>query len=153
MNENSQGQPEHDLDAPPKLIAALKDVSHHKVFVPPYVDSTVLKAARQHFDKAAETRRLKFRPWMLWPALATACALIVVFVRLTTTSSQSHYAREDLNHDGKVDILDSFKLARDLKSGKRLPASYDVNGDGVVDERDVLLIATHAVQLNKDNGS
>ncbi len=151
MNENGQQQPEQELDAPLKLASALKHVSHPKLFVPPYVDAAIFKAARQHLDKPVKPRR--FRPWMLWPALTAACALILCAVRLFTTSGPSHYAREDLNHDGKVDILDSFALARELKSSKHLPAIYDVNGDGVVDERDVLLIATHAVQLNKDNGS
>jgi Dockerin type I domain len=151
MNENGQQQPEQEFDAPPKLAAALKDVSYPELFVPPYIDAAVLKAARQHLVKPAKPRR--FRPWVLWPALAAGCVLIVCAARLLTTSGQSHYAREDLNHDGKVDILDSFALARELKSGKHLPATYDVNGDGVIDERDVLLIATHAVKLNKDNGS
>lgn len=151
MNENSQDRHEQDFGIPPKLAAALKDVSSQKVFVPPYVDSAILKAARQRMDKGAKTPR--FRRWMLWPALAAACTLIFCVVRLLTTSGHSSFVREDLNHDGKVDILDSFALARELKSSKRLPATYDVNGDGVVDERDVRLITAHAVQLNKGNGS
>src|SRR5579871_2483311 len=106
MNENSQHQPEHELNAPPNLVAAMKDVSSRKVFVPSHVDNTILKAARQHLEKPATNRR--FRQWMLWPALAGACAVIVCVARLLTTPSQTRYAREDLNHDGKVDILDSF---------------------------------------------
>lgn len=153
MIENSQNQPESEFDAPPKLLAALKEVSNRQLYVPPSVDSAILKAARQHLAKGNKSRRFQFRRWMLWPALAGACVLIVCAVRLLTTSSQTYYAREDINHDGKVDILDSFALARQLKSGKPLSTNFDINGDGVVNEKDVILIATHAVQLNKDNGS
>jgi hypothetical protein len=60
-------------------------------------------------------------------------------------------AREDLNHDGRVDILDAFQLARELRAGKK-PA-VDLNGDGVVDERDADVIATRAVSLEKGGRS
>ena len=151
MNENGQNQPEHEIDAPPKLVAALKDVSHFEVFVPPYVEGAILKAARQHLEKGTKARRIRL--WRLWPALAAACAVVVCVIRFSTTSNHSRYAREDLNHDGKVDILDAFALARQLKSGKPLPTTYCINGDGAVNEKDVVLIATHAVQLSTDNGS
>jgi hypothetical protein len=153
MNESSQHDSENDLDAPPKLVTALKEASRRDVFVPPYVDGAIFKAARQYLGRPERRPLLHFRRWMLWPALAAACVLIACVARLLMTSTQLRYAREDLNHDGKVDILDSFALARELKTGKPLPATYDINGDGVVDERDIALIAAHAVQLKKDNGS
>jgi hypothetical protein len=40
-----------------------------------------------------------------------------------------------------------------LKTGRPLPAVFDVNGDGAVDERDVALIAAHAVAIGKENRS
>lgn len=153
MNESNQQDSEKDLQAPPKLVAALKEASRRSVFVPLYVDSAILKAAREHLQKPTAST-FALRRWMLWPALAAVCLLIVcVAVRFVMTSTQPRYAREDLNHDGKVDILDSFALARELKAGKQLPAAYDINGDGVVDERDVALIAAHAVELKKDSGT
>lgn len=152
MNESNQQDSEKNLTAPPKLLAALKEVSRRDVFVPPYVDNAILKAAREHLHKPAASTFV-FRRWMLWPALAALCLLTLCVARLMITSNQPRYAREDLNHDGKVDILDSFALARELKAGKPLPAAYDINGDGVVDQRDVALIAAHAVELKKDNGT
>ena len=153
MNESPQPDSEQNLEAPAKLVNALKETSRSRVFVPPYVDADVFQAARRHLEKPAKGRSGNFRRWMLWPALAVACALIVALTRLFTTSIHPRYAREDFNHDGRVDILDSFALARQLKAGGTPNATFDVNGDGVVDERDVVLIATHAVQLKKDNHS
>lgn len=152
MHESNQHDSEKDLEAPPRLIAALKEASRRDIFVPPYVDRAILKTARGHLHKPASPSFV-FRRWILWPALAAVCVLIICVVRLDMTPAQPRYAREDLNHDGKVDILDSFALARELKAGKQLPAAYDINGDGVVDERDVALIAAHAVELKKDNGT
>jgi hypothetical protein len=63
---------------------------------------------------------------------------------------QSHglaNASEDLNHDGKVDILDAFMLARKLQGGRISDPHLDMNGDGVVDHRDIEAIVAHAVSL------
>ena len=149
MNENGQPDSEHEIEAPAKLVSALKESSRREIFVPTYVDRAVLDAARAQLKRSKKTRVGGFRRWMLWPALVTGCAVIVLVVRTLTTSAQ--FAREDLNRDGKVDILDSFALARELKSGGSLPGYLDVNGDGVVDEQDVNAIASRAVALGKDN--
>src|SRR5579862_5475577 len=117
MNENDQRDPEPSLEAPMKLLAALKEASHRQIFVPPYVDQKIAKAAREHFAKRTKPRFVDFRHWTLWPALSVACVLIAWVARLLTTPTQPHFAREDLNRDGRVDILDSFTLARELKDG------------------------------------
>ena len=57
--------------------------------------------------------------------------------------------REDLTGDGKVDVLDAFFLARQIKNGGPLDLKWDVNGDGVVDQRDVDWIASKAVSLER----
>ncbi|MDX2116784.1 MAG: dockerin type I repeat-containing protein [Planctomycetota bacterium] len=65
----------------------------------------------------------------------------------------------DLNHDGVVDVLDAYVLARTLEPlGGRVKAGSealakagfslaDLNGDGFVDDLDVELIAARAVSL------
>lgn len=151
MNETDQHDSEQNLEAPPQLVSALKEVSRREIFVPPYVDQAILKAAQEYLAPRAKARFGNFRRWMLWPALAAACVFVACAAWLLTTGP--HYAREDLNHDGKVDILDAFALAREIKSSAHLSTTLDINGDGVVDARDVALIAAHAVQLKKDNGS
>jgi len=59
----------------------------------------------------------------------------------------------DLNHDGRVDVLDAFQLARELKQQQSLGGGRDVNGDGRVDAADVEFLAKQAVTLEKGRRS
>jgi hypothetical protein len=43
--------------------------------------------------------------------------------------------------------LDAFSLARRLQQGGTPDPALDINGDGVVDDRDVETLAARAVQL------
>src|SRR6516165_6854498 len=122
--------------APAKLVAALKEPLARRVFVPPTIDQAVLGAARRQLEKTPARRSL-WRPWFAWPALAAACLMFVGLIHSLTKQTPA-FAREDLNHDGRVDILDAFQLAREIQSGAK-PA-LDLNGDGVVDQRDADLI-------------
>jgi hypothetical protein len=53
---------------------------------------------------------------------------------------------DDVNRDGRVDVLDAFALARAVEAGVGSPA-WDVNRDGAVDESDVDAVALAAVSL------
>ena len=95
---------------------------------------------------------------MPWVAAAAAIVLLVAIPQVLkrpadTATVGSELAREDLNHDGQVDILDAFALARQLKQGGARSAQLDVNGDGVVDERDVAALAARAVKLERGGHS
>jgi hypothetical protein len=148
MNENVPPDSEQNLEAPARLVAALKDGATRKVFVPRTIDDAILKAARAQLQPAPKASVFRWPRWLLWPALVGTCAAIALVARLL---APTQFAREDLNRDGRIDILDSFALARELKNGGSLPAYRDVNGDGVVDERDVTSLASRAVALGKDN--
>jgi hypothetical protein len=82
-------------------------------------------------------------------------AVVVVLIEIPQffnqpASSQARdasFVRGDLNHDRHVDILDAFALARQLKQGGPGNLPLDVNGDGVVDERDVEALVVRAVKL------
>jgi len=153
-------QPEHNneesLEAPKKLITALKRIPGHVPFIPPAVDEAVLQAARRQLRPEARYRFISFRFWRWAAAGVGLCVLAVAISQLNRSSinplSNHQFAREDINHDGRVDILDAFALARQLKAGHVPPGLLDVNGDGVVDERDVTAIAAHAVQLPAKGG-
>jgi predicted anti-sigma-YlaC factor YlaD len=56
---------------------------------------------------------------------------------------------DDVNGDGRLDVLDAFALARAVESGTARPA-WDVNRDGAVDGRDVDAVAAAAVALGGD---
>lgn len=140
-----------ELKAPDKLVAALKEPPARRVFVPPPVDAAVLRAARQHF--ATPERKRFFRPWLLWPTVATACIALAGLTYFISRPDAPQFARDDMNHDGRVDILDAFQLAREAQSGSKPEAIADLNHDGIVDRRDAELIATRAVRLEKGGKS
>jgi hypothetical protein len=152
------GQPEDDgLGAPPRLQAAFRHLPKERIFVPPTLDEAVLGEARRHLPKRVR-RRFDWsllRPWL--PAAAAIMFLGLLAYLFIGTSfrgpRQPLFVREDLNHDGRVDILDAFALARALKAGAALDRRLDINGDGVVNERDVATIAAHAVTVQKGGHS
>ncbi len=57
------------------------------------------------------------------------------------------FAREDVNGDRSVDILDAFALARRLEQPESVPAAWDFNNDGTIDRGDVDWIARVSVKL------
>lgn len=149
MDDNSQSDP--GLDAPPELAAAFKKLMPAAVFIPRTVDEAVLRAARERLAPATRPRPRVVPIWLRWPALvgfATTAVIAVLAIRTAHFGGQ-RYAREDINHDGRVDILDSFDLARRLRDG-RSNGSLDQNGDGVVDQRDVQWLAARAVNLDRN---
>ena len=93
-----------------------------------------------------------------WAAAAVVVALLVAMPSFFKRPApglgrESAIVRWDINHDGRMDILDAFALARQLKQGGTPNLQLDVNGDGVVDERDVAAIAARAVKLEQGGRS
>jgi hypothetical protein len=166
---------DEDLEAPDKLVEALARLPKARVSVPRRVDEAILREAREHLrpvEQGQEAKRPawpwaemirvigdflqpngpRWRPVALWSAMA-ASFVLVAWLTYNFAHPASFHATaqtvEDLNHDGKVDILDAFCLARQLERGERPSRQLDLNGDGVVDERDVAIIAAHAVSLER----
>jgi hypothetical protein len=137
-------------DAPPRLVAALRRVSRKDVFVPPVVDRSILRAARRHLEPQPPA-------WFHWPRLLLVSAAVVLVLGIAVWIVQpvksSGSIVEDVNGDGRVDILDAFALARCLKTSPAACGKFDVNGDGILDQRDIDLLAAHAVRLDKQSGS
>ena len=82
-------------------------------------------------------------------ALRSLGAFANVFAIECFLDELAEFSGEDINHDGRVDILDAFALARELQKKGSVGVHTDFHGDGVVDDRDVELIAIHAVSLGK----
>ncbi|MHC4229665.1 MAG: dockerin type I domain-containing protein, partial [Planctomycetota bacterium] len=55
----------------------------------------------------------------------------------------------DIDQNGRVDILDAFKLARQIELAGSTEAILDINGDGLVNRDDVDMVALAAVRLDK----
>ncbi len=156
--EKNQHQEDDALQAPPGLVSALNRLPREPSFIPPMVDEAVLRAARRHFSKPDHGRVnwTRFMPWVV--ATAAIMLLLVAIPRLfhkpaAASAPDAALARRDLNQDGRADILDAFALARQLRSGAKPSPQLDVNGDGVVDERDVTALAARAVKLEKGGRS
>lgn len=82
------------------------------------------------------------------PLTAAVATVVAAGVLAWLTVHPRAAARpEDLNADGQVDMLDAFALARELQEGRTPRPQLDLNGDGVVDERDVQLLGDRAVSL------
>lgn len=157
MATNRDNDPANS-SAPPRLIAALCQTQSGRVFVPRSADEAVLRAARERLAPARPRLSSLLARWWCWPAFATACLLLcAVGYRLARTIPSSNpvlvHAREDLNRDGRVDILDAFQLARQLQSGVEQGRDLDFNSDGMVDHSDADALATRAVSLEKGGRS
>jgi len=55
--------------------------------------------------------------------------------------------RGDVDFSGRVDIVDAYGLAVRLRSGQKLDLTFDVTGDGKVDEQDVEELARRSVAI------
>ena len=171
------------LQAPPELVSALKRLPQERLFVPPTVDEAVVRAAREHLGggKSGQThlQRGSFREWLSlsvsWKVWAGAGIGVVVLALIAhqflsprgrtfgvgnpfaSSRPVSEPVRAPLpanaSTERRMDILDAFTLARQLKAGPVREPRWDVNHDGIVDERDVRAIAVEVVRLDKGGRS
>ena len=86
----------------------------------------------------------------LWISLAgtAAAAILIIAVLLVSHPARPVTANaiEDINGDGVVDIRDALLLQQQIDRGNA--KEHDVNHDGVVDHNDVDAIAQRAVRLD-----
>lgn len=151
------GSSEFEHDAP-RLASALRALQPSPPPVPPSVDEAIRAAARAHLRSLVPTSppatrgRIVLLP-RFFPKLAMAAALVfgLGVTYLFRPNPGLAIAREDIDRNGRVDILDAFALARRLQNTVPSAGSQglDVNGDGIVDQRDVDAVAARAVKVTK----
>lgn len=151
MNEQGQ-ENENEPHAAPRLMAPLNALYHRTVHVPPEVDQSILAAARKHLRSHRTKSRAVPVPHWLAAAAAVAAAILLAGLWLLTHRASLVVAREDIDHNGRIDILDAFALARRINSGATTRMQFDFNGDGVVDGKDIDAIAARAVKLEPRKG-
>ncbi len=129
----------------------LKTLYSPKSAAPGKVDQAIVQAARQRLTKPSRHRLRLTRIG----AAAAAAAVILFLITLNVTrhggiSDQPPLASipADIDGNGRVDILDAFKLARRIEGAGDPEAAWDLNGDGRIDAADVDLVALAAVRLD-----
>jgi len=149
-----------DDDVEPKISRRLgtylEELFKPPVGVPPEVDRAILDRAHKHFRQApAESERRRFHRSWFWRVAAAAAVVILAFsldltTRVEQTPERSGKAQAvDIDQNGRVDILDAFKLARQIESAGPTKQDWDLNGDGLIDRGDVDMVAFAAVRLDK----
>jgi hypothetical protein len=78
---------------------------------------------------------------------AAAAAVLLVALRVVPDRKAVFDPR------ARVTILDAFSLARQIKAGGKIDKSWDVTGNGVIDQGDVDAIAQRAVALPPKGGT
>jgi len=150
---------DEDLEVSGKLSADLNTLLKPQLSVPPEVDRAILDRAGRHFvgRKFPQSGRGRFRWAGLWKGAAAAAVVIFAFsLNLTNKPAPTvHRAvlakagAVDFDRNGRVDILDAFKLARQIELASNSVTNLDINGDGLVDRGDVDTVALAAVRLDK----
>lgn len=137
--------------------------------VPPEVDRAVMDRVNQHFagQKFDKSKQQRFRWASLWKFAAAAAIIIFAFsLELTWRSgvreseivySMADVQNTDIDRNGRVDILDAFVLAKQIESTGQnekdlslRKQGWDINGDGLINNKDVDEVAYAAVRLHKE---
>ncbi|MBW7990348.1 MAG: hypothetical protein FVQ84_10090 [Planctomycetes bacterium] len=145
-----------DLRVSQKFSEDLNILFKPQFSIPPEVERAVMDRAYQHFTQKHWSHRI-LRHISIWRIAAAAAVIILAFsLNLTQkpgpTTSQSLLGEAravDIDRNGRVDILDAFKLARYVESAERTETKWDINGDGLVNSNDVDMVASAAVRLDK----
>ena len=163
-----------DLKVSPKFSEDLNTLFKPQFSVPPELDRAIMDQANRLLVQRHWRHRI-FRHISLWRVAAAAAVIIFAFSLNLTQKPEPSTSRTvlvkaqavDIDRNGRVDILDAFKLARHIESADRTktnlsPVSstgqalrkqgWDINGDGLVDRNDVDLVALSAVRLDKNKG-
>ena len=146
-----------DLRVPLKLSADLNALFEPKVEVPPEVDRAVMDRAHKHFAPLQSDKGKHLRVHWAWRIAAAAAVIILAFSLDLTKQPEPTVERSalsitravDIDENGRVDILDAFKLAKHIESAGPAETEWDINGDGLIDRGDVDVVALAAVRLDK----
>ena len=145
---------------PESLSADLVEVYGTSVEAPPEVDDRVLAMAHEQLARRPlrgpfrgqfhirGRGRGSFRGWR-WAIPGVAVGTGLAAAAAVAMLLWAGPVREDIDRNGRVDILDAFALARKVEAKSPAEPDWDVNRDGVVDAADVDAIAMKAVALGE----
>ena len=145
MNDISkQFNTDLETSAPRKLVEDVRALYGTRVAVPAHVDDAVLRMAQRRF-----ARRRRLARALRWGVAGVAAAAVLLALIFWPGLRPADAIREDIDRNGRVDVLDAFTLARSIEAPDGVKKEWDLNGDGVVDRRDVDTVALAAVSLKR----
>ncbi len=151
---NGQFDNNTDLKVSDEFKTDLGNLFKPQHSIPPEVDRAILDKASRKLIRPQRRHNIIRRIGII---AATAAVIILAFSldlsrkprQGTTVSYFAEAKSADIDHSGRVDILDAFKLARQIESAADVDTSLDMNGDGLVNRGDVEFIAKAAVRLDR----
>jgi hypothetical protein len=149
--KNEQFDEDLSLKISPEFKKDLSNLFKSRDMIPPEVDKAILDRASVKLIRWQRRRRIIRR---IGTIAAAAAVLIIAFSldvarkpQPRTPASLAVTQSYDFDHSGRVDILDAFKLARQIQSANLPERQWDLNGDGLVNRSDVDIVAMAAVSL------
>lgn len=154
MTHSGHDDETDEYELPEALRDAIVQMHQVPLDIPAEIDLSILSGARRSYQKRRRASMLATRIGVGLAAAAMIAMAVRVFVpssavRAPVASSAQRLPltqAADVNHDGRVDILDAYVLARKIARHETLDPMWDLNGDGAIDQKDVDLIAGLAVQ-------
>jgi hypothetical protein len=158
----SEHNPTPDPQIPESLGEALRRERLQVPAIPGLIDRAVLGAAR---DRAVVINRQRARKRVLARLGVMGLAAVVILAviiaprvwrtptsRVASSGAGRTFDPRDINHDGVVDILDAYALARAMDQGdeqrlKAIRAEWNAARDGALDRSAADRIAMTAVRL------
>jgi len=142
-----------DLGVSDRLSDDLKALFESEALPADRVDHVVLDAARRRLTRPVPRRR---RLWVAGISAAAAAVVLLAVVLSGPWRTESTFLsvdavemQADIDRNGRIDILDAYRLARHVEGAGKLDMRWDQNHDGAVNAADVDLVASAAVRLDK----
>jgi len=153
---------EPQVGVPPEVDRAVMDRAYEHFAAKLSVKSKLWRgrpglASRWHLASGKKQGQDALATHWAWRIAAAAAIIIFAFsLNLTKQTgpatdrfSLSKAQATDIDRNGRVDILDAFKLAKQIESAGPAETEWDINGDGLIDRSDVDVVALAAVSLDK----
>jgi hypothetical protein len=125
----------------PRLGDALRAAYTHRAAVPVSVDEAIGAAAAERFGRRRRLRLMARWGTGLAAGIAAAIVLIVSLHRPAPLGP--------VGFDRQMTMVDALKLAKHLAAKESIDKSWDMNRDGVIDRKDVDVVAAMSVTLKR----